>query len=574
MKCWINRTLCLLLGIALQPIQSTAQYTRFLLEFTDKHQGSYTLQDPAAYLSERAIERRKRYSIPIDSTDLPLSSEYIDSISRVPGVQLQSGSKWLNKVLVTVTDPAVLSYLLQISFVQSNRPVALQRRPGAGRELLNTFSEKTFPIPRGERISGVRREMGQQELINYGNSYDQIHIHEGEYLHRRNFNGRGILIAVLDGGFEAFSTNIAFDSIRRNNQVVGGYDFVMNQPGISEVDRHGSNCLSIMAANRPGQIVGSAPGASYLLLRTENGDQEYPIEEYFWARGAEYADSSGADIISSSLGYSQFDDPIFNHPYEDRDGNTCISTIAADLAAKKGIIVSNSAGNSGGSATAEKYISCPADGDSVLAVGAIQRDHQIAGFSSWGPNAAGKIKPNVVSIGQGTVLADVDGNAVTGNGTSYSNPNIAGLVACLWQAFPEFDNMDIIDAIQRSADRFANPDERFGYGIPNFRLAYERLMNQRNEENFDTILQSDWIKAFPNPYHTVLNIFFRARITGTVSMLLLDAKGSVLEQVQLQVTEGQKVQFHFKRSAALPKGIYVVEYVDKQTKQSMKVVRL
>jgi serine protease AprX len=441
-------------------------------------------------------------------------------------------------------------------------------------EILNKFREETYPIPSGERISGVRRQMGEKEVFNYGSSYDQIHIHEGEYLHRRNFNGNGILIAVLDGGFEAFSTNIAFDSIRNNNRVLGGYDFVLNKPGISEVDRHGSNCLSIMAANRPGQIVGSAPGASYLLLRTENADEEFPVEEFFWARGAEYADSSGADIISSSLGYTSFDNGAFNHPYEDRDGNTCISTIAADLAARKGMIISNSAGNGGGSASDEKYVSCPADGDSVLAVGAIQRDLQIAGFSSWGPNGAGKIKPNVVSLGLGTVLADPDGNAITGNGTSYSNPNMAGLVACLWQAFPELSNMEIIDAVQRSADRFMNPDERFGYGIPNFKLAYQTLLQQRNEKNFDTILSNDWIKAFPTPYNSVLNVFFRARLTGTVIMILLDAKGAIVEQRQLQVTEGQKVQFQFNKSASLPKGVYVVQYVDKQTRISLKVIRL
>jgi serine protease AprX len=309
-------------------------------------------------------------------------------------------------------------------------------------------------------------------------------------------------------------------------------------------------------------------------LRTENGDEEFPIEEFFWARGAEYADSSGADIISSSLGYSIFDDANFDHPYADRDGNTCLSSIAADLAAKKGIIVSNSAGNSGGSATENKYISCPADGDSVLAVGAIQTDLQIAGFSSWGPNSAGKIKPNVVSIGQGTVLADQNGNAVTGNGTSYSNPNIAGLVACLWQAFPEFNNMQIIDAVERSADRYNNPDERFGYGIPNFKNAYQALLQQRNQKNFDAILGNEWVKTFPNPFSSILNVFFRARLTGSVSISLLDVKGSLIEKTQLQVTEGQKVQFQFLRSATLPNGMYIVHYSDGESNLSMKVIRL
>jgi serine protease AprX len=210
----------------------------------------------------------------------------------------------------------------------------------------------------------------------------------------------------------------------------------------------------------------------------------------------------------------------------------------------------------------------------VLTVGAIQPNLEIAPFSSWGPNAAGNIKPNVVSIGSGTVLADVNGNVQLANGTSYSNPNIAGLVACLLQAFPEITNMEIIDAVQRSADRFLNPDERFGYGIPNFKIAYQNLLQQRNTRNFDTILGNDWLKAFPNPFNSSLNIFFRARLTGTVHMVLMDAKGSILEKHQLDVTNEQKVQFQFNRSATFPKGIYFVQYNDSKTSLSIKVIKL
>jgi len=575
MKQRFSRCISLLaVAMAALPAAAYSQYTRFLVELTDKHQSVYSLQQPSSYLSSRALSRRNRYLIAIDSTDLPVSPDYIDSLSRVPGIEYLSSSKWLNKVLIQVSDPAALSYLQTVSFIKSNAPIALRRYPERIPTIENKFRESIFPMVAGERISGVRQTRGVTGQINYGNSYQQIHIHQGEYLHNKNFKGQGMLIAMLDAGFLNLNTNPAFDSLRTQNRVIGGYDFVLNQAGISEADSHGANCLSIMAGNLPGKMVGSSPNASYLLLRTENAAEEFPVEEFFWSQGAEYADSSGADIISSSLGYTSFDDGAFNHPYTDRNGNTCLSTIAADLAAKKGILVCNSAGNSGGSASDEKYISCPADGDSVLAVGAIQTDLQIAGFSSWGPNAAGKIKPNVVAMGQGTVLANINGDVATGNGTSYSNPLMAGLVACLWQAFPEMTNMQIIDAVQKSADRFQSPTDRFGYGIPNFKLAYDALLQQRNENNFDAIVGTGWINAFPNPYQSTLNIFFRARTTGRVALQLFDMKGGLIEKSELQVTAEQKMQFQFKRSAQLPKGMYLVYYNDGQTKTAIKVIKL
>lgn len=237
-------------------------------------------------------------------------------------------------------------------------------------------------------------------------------------------------------------------------------------------------CLSTVAANRPGSMVGTAPHSKFWLLRTENESIENPVEEENWIAGAEFADSAGADMISSSLGYALFDDPSFNHSYAQRDGNTVLITIGADIAAKKGMIVMNSAGNSGGSGNDFKYVNCPADGDSVVAVGGTDVNGNIASFSSWGPNGAGRLKPNIVSIGEGTIVANTAGNASSGSGTSFANPNVAGLIACLWQAFPEFSNMQIIDEVQKSAHKYTSPDARYGYGIPNFRKAFYSLLHR------------------------------------------------------------------------------------------------
>ncbi|HYE55986.1 MAG TPA: S8 family peptidase, partial [Chitinophagaceae bacterium] len=310
-------------------------------------------------------------------------------------------------------------------------------------------------------------------------SGNQIRIHKGEYLHNLGFTGQPIIISILDAGFLAYKTNPALDSVRQQGRILGEWDYVANHASVNEDNSHGANCFTIIAANRPGVIVGSAPHSRFWLLRTENAASEYPVEEQNWAAAAEFSDSAGADMISSSLGYADFDDPSFDHSYAQRDGNTSIVTRAADLAAKKGIIVMNSAGNSGNSGSDLRYVACPADGDSVVAVGAVDANGNIASFSSWGPNGAGKLKPNMVSVGQGTIYANTAGNAVAGNGTSYSNPNLAGLIACFWQAFPELNNMQLIDAVQRSSHKFNNPDARFGYGIPDFKKAFITVLQQR-----------------------------------------------------------------------------------------------
>jgi serine protease AprX len=226
-------------------------------------------------------------------------------------------------------------------------------------------------------------------------------------------------------------------------------------------------------------VMGSAPHASYWLLRSEDFATEFPVEEQNWAAAAEFADSAGVDMISTSLGYADFEDSIFDHSYAQRNGNTAMITIAADLAAKKGILVVVAAGNSGNSGNDGKYVGCPADADSVLTVGSIDINQNIASSSSWGPNGAGKLKPNVVSVGQNAVIANLNnGNAANGSGTSYACPLMAGMVACLWQVFPEFTNMQIIDAIQRSANKYTNPDFRFGYGVPDFKKGVAILTKQ------------------------------------------------------------------------------------------------
>lgn len=552
---------------------ASGQFKRHIIELTDKGTSTYSFSNPHHYLSARSIQRRIRQSLPVDSTDIPVHKPYIDSIRSIGGIEIMRVSKWLNAVLVRVEEETILDELNRFQFIKRKGPIASQRIPGNDGPIFNKYPGPLTPLPSRPPISGIRQPADTRGEINYGLSAPQIEIHNGNFLHDKGFTGEGIIIAVLDAGYQGIHTNPVLDSLRLQNRLLGGFDFVDNEAEISTQHAHGSNCLTILAANQPGKMVGTAPHASYWLFRTENAAEEFPVEEFFWACAAEQADSIGADMISSSLGYSGFDNPVFNYSYADKDGNTAISTRAADLAAGKGMIVCNSAGNSGTLPYDEKYISAPADGDSVIAIGAIQPNKNIASFSSWGPRPDGKIKPDLVSIGQGTTLALPDGTIVSGNGTSYSNPNLAGLIACLWQAFPEFRNMEIIHAVKRSADRYEDPDERFGYGIPNFRIAFKYLEEMRSTRYILNTLGQDWIKASPNPFSESFNIYLHSTFDGIANIRLLDMAGKEIQRMEIQVEDGLYYSYRLSAASRLPGGLYLIEYRDKQKSTVIKVLK-
>ena len=551
---------------------SKAQSTRHIVEFTDKKGTQFSLGNPSAYLSAKSIARRTKQKISIDSTDLPLSKTYLDSIAAVPNVVIRNQSKWLNQILIITSDASALAKINSFPFVKSVKAIAPLARPTE--DIIAKKKDQTYELGNEllSRMNNGTKTEGVND-IQYGGTFNQIHIHEGEYLHNLGFTGDGITIAVLDAGFQAYKTNPALDSMRLQGRVLGEWDYVMNEASVNEDYVHGAYCLSIIAANRPGSIVGSAPHASFWLLRTEDVYSEYPVEEQYWIAAAEFADSAGTDMISTSLGYNIFDDPSYNHTYPERNGNTTMITRAADFAAKKGIIVTASAGNDGQRTDDYKFVSCPADADSVLTVGAVNGAGTIAAFSCWGPNSAGKVKPNVVSVGQGTILANTIGNPIGGNGTSYANPNMAGLVACLWQAFPEFTNMEIIDAVQHSADRFLTPDERYGYGIPNFRIAYNQLLIERQRRKYATVLGNEWMKAYPVPYSTNFNLLIKAPMDGKATIQLSNAMGQQLERQTLETDADHYYLINFTQAPVLAKGVYFIRYEDGKNKRTIKIVK-
>ena len=467
-----NFTLLLLLSLFLQA--ANAQYSRYIVRFKDKATNPFSLSTPSQYLSPRALERRARYNIAIDSTDLPVTPRYIDSLRNAGAVTILNTSKWLNQVGIKTTDAAALARINAMPFVLSTTAVA-SRNPQDMQAIHKQTDVTGNDIPpAGPGNSFIGETLA--DTYNYGVTHGQVHIHRGEFLHNHGFTGGGMQMVILDAGFFHYQNIALFDSVRNNNQILGTWDFVANEASVNEDDGHGMQCFSTIAAYTPGVFVGTAPKASFYLYRTEDVASEFQIEEQNYAAGLERADSNGVDICSASLGYFQFDNPATSYTYADMNGNVSITARAADLAAKKGIMVVAAAGNEGTGAW--HYIITPADGDSVMAVGAVDTMSNVAAFSSYGPSSDGQIKPNVAAVGLRAAVLNASGNPIFGNGTSFACPNMAGLTTCLMQAFPEYNNMTIMDAMQRSATRANNPDNRIGYGIPDMMKSFVLLQKK------------------------------------------------------------------------------------------------
>lgn len=450
---------------------SHAQFSRYIVKLKDKGTNPYSLSNPIQYLTQRSIDRRTRYGIGIDSTDLPVTPRYIDSIRLAGAVTILNSSKWLNQVAIQTTDAVALAKINSFPFVISSGPIAALTQPN------NIPVNKQLDAPLTDIPENPTSSIITADYYNYGQSYAQVHLNNGEFLHNRGFRGQGMHMAVLDAGFYHYLSLPTFDSIRNNNQVLGTWDFVARNASVDEDHTHGMNCLSIIAANMPGVFIGTAPKASFYLYRTEDVATEYPIEEQNWLAGMEKADSLGVDITSTSLGYYNFDNAVFNYTYANMDGNTTMSAKGADLAAKKGMLSVLAAGNEGNNAW--HYIITPSDADSVMAVGAVSSTGVVGSFSSYGPSSDGQIKPSVAAVGVGAIIANPStGQPTSGNGTSFACPNMAGLTTCLWQAFPEINNMGIISVMQQSATRATNPDNRVGYGIPDMKKAFVMLIKQ------------------------------------------------------------------------------------------------
>ena len=429
----------------------------YLIRFKDKANTPYSVDKPLDYLSERALARRQKYNIPITEQDIPVNKTYIDSIKHL-GFDIYAVSKWFNSVVVHSEDSALIDKAYLIDFVDTAKILKNEKvhyKPAKPEKIVIESKPDTF------------------FNYDYGFGKNQVRIMNLQNLHNKGFAGQGMQIAILDAGFKNVDRLKGFDSIRTRNQILGIKDFVERDSDVYRDATHGMQVLSTIAANYPGKLTGTAPEAKFWLLRTENEHSENLVEEYYWVSGAEYADSIGADIIHSSLGYNNFDDTLVSFKYSDMNGEIAPATIASDIASSKGILCVTSAGNEGDAPW--KYITSPADADSTLTVGAVSGEGMIANFSSIGPTPDGRIKPEVVAQGAFVWVLNPKRGVTFSFGTSFSGPIIAGAVACLWQAHPECTNMEIIDAVIKSSDRYTNPDNEYGYGLPDFDKADKYL---------------------------------------------------------------------------------------------------
>lgn len=505
-------------------VKSSGQGNYFIrVYFRDK--GNNPSYDATDILSERALARREKAGVPpVDYRDFPVNRQYINSIITI-GFKLHSTSRWMNTALFETGDVPLTDNIKALPYVAD---VKIVKTPGIKSKFINKLDF---------------------ELYNTGQApYDRpITMLNGQTLHKSGFTGKNILIAVLDGGFTSADKIESLKNLRTRNGIISTYDFVNNTKPVYNSSTHGTSVMSILAGDLPGYIAGTAPGADYILLKTEDVNTEFPCEEDFWAAGAEYADSAGADIISSSLGYYEFDDPSMNYKHSELDGNTAFVTRAADIAASKGILVVNSAGNERDN-TWQRII-FPSDGDSVLAIGAVDENKAISSFSSSGHAMDGRIKPDVSAMGVLVPLQTSAGLVSRASGTSFSCPVISGMCACLLQAVPMAKNYDVITALHGGSDRFTNPDSLYGYGIPDMALVLGRL-----QDNYIRIPEDD-ILLTPNPFRQSFEVIFKAS-PGASTIEIYTVSGKLIHKQTYPASSGRSIRIDALQTSG--QGMYII----------------
>lgn len=533
-------------------IYSQIAPNKYFIRFTDKIGTPYSTSNPEQFLSQRAILRRQKQNILITQNDLPIKPDYIDSLKSL-GLQIINKSKWFNGVQVYTLDTLLIDTISNLSFVESY-----------AKSYYLKITEDN--LKKHNRVVNLKNTKQTNDYYNYGAATNQITMLNGNVLHNQGFRGDSMIISIFDAGFFKVDSISAFDSLWNNNQIIGAKDFVDGDTIVWDASTHGLAVLSTIGSNLPGDFVGTAPKANFFLMRTEDTSSELVVEEYNWLSAAEFADSLGTDIITTSLGYTVFDNSATSHSYADMDGNTCVISIAADIAASKGILVVASAGNSGSSSW--HFIGAPADADSALTIGAVNSAGNYASFSSTGPTYDGRIKPNVVAQGQGTTIIDSNGNVSAGNGTSFSCPIIAGLVACLWQASPNMSNMEIISAVEQSASQYNNPDSLLGYGIPNF--AYANLI--LHGKDYKSTDKENLVNIYPNPFSHNISVDYYSLDTQMVNFDVYNILGSHVYSSKKDVLPDTYNEFNFDLSD-LKSGIYFLNIRTKNKVFSKKIIK-
>ena len=483
-----------------------AQTELVFVFFKDKPNKAAFYSNPLSELSQKSLDRRVNLCIALSDQDAPIETTYIANIQNL-GFEVTDYSKWLNGVAVNAT-PDEIQTLAQQSYV--DHVESFVRNPNGGKRQNKIEKFKKF-----------NQEFANRNALtnfNYGSGLAQIDQVNIRALHIAGFTGTGMTIAVIDTGFPTVNTGSAFKRLRDNGKIKGGFNFINKSADIynQSLNSHGTVCLGTIGGFLDNQFVGTAPDADFYLYASEDADNEIPEEQLYWIEAAEEADRKGVDVISTSLGYTTFDDSRYDYTYADMDGTTSFIARGAQMATEKGIFVTFAAGNDGNSSW--HYVSTPADNTKVFTIGSVNAQNKSSSFSSYGPNAAGAIKPDGAARGSETYT--VYGNQVTqASGTSLANPLAAGGVACLLQSQPKtVSREEIKNKLRQNSSLYPDYDDQKGYGILNFYKTFETLAA--------VDLKKTKIKIYPNPAKDVLNISTEKAI---ITVEIYDSLGRLIK---------------------------------------------
>jgi len=522
-----------------------AQNKKYVVFFDKKVQGnSFSLNNPQAFLSPRSIQRRQNQGLPLDSSDLPVIPAYMSQLGST-GAQVLYQLRWLNGAIIDCNDVQYQA-VMNLPFVEGVNPLNAKAPDSPVRKKPNS---------------------GTQSL-DYGQSLQQNMQLELDSMHSWGYHGEGKLIAVMDAGFKNVNNHQAFSHLFQGQKIKGVRDLVARDGEVYQDHWHGGAVLSNIAGYLPGSLIGGAYGADYYLIRSEDAGSENEIECAYWVVGLELADSIGADLVNSSLGYTTFDTPSLDYTYNSLNGQTSIASRAAGMAASKGMVVVNSAGNEGNNSSWGGWISVPADAPNILAAGAIDGSGTVVGFSGKGPTPDGRTKPDLVAMGSGAVTADVFGNTgITFNsGTSFSAPILSGLVAGFWQAHPQLPALQVINLLKNSGSNRDSPNSVLGWGIPGFIRAHI-LAGAKPNLSFPFE-----IRVFPNPVKgsDVKVSLFPGQTSEILEYQLMDIKGKLISKGELTFSDlKSEVQIPVRD---VKPGTYLLNISGRKGKASKKII--
>lgn len=519
-----------------------------LVFFADKEDVAASLANPITILTQAAINRKSAQGISIDERDVPLNEIYKTQINSAPGVTVLAKSKWLNAVYVR-GNYANINSLSNLPFVTEV-------------EFMNKDLNRSFP----KSTPKDKFEIEKQRRVeyNYGAARNQVEMIGVDQLHQNGYNGEGITVAFMDNGYPNVLSNPAFSHVRNEGRLLGYYDFVARSQNTDGTGNHGAHTFSDAAAivensNPDRAFVGTGPKASYYLFVTEDSYSESPVEEAYWVEALERADSLGVYVSNTSLGYQDFDNPNYAHSYEDLDGQTTIAARGANASFDKGMITVTSAGNDG---NGFGYVATPGDAPGAFTIGAVDSAGMYVDFSSYGPNSAGVIKPDVMAQGRYSAIVNQFGQVDYSNGTSFSSPITAGAVASLWQAVPHLKNDVVMQAIRESASLYNSPTYNMGYGIPDFGVALTSLLQLSTEQ----YMQETLFAVYPNPVSSEINILFPKNADQAIFTLYNILGKKVLQAKTTPLKNSVDIAY-------LPSGMYIASITSNNKTTSFKIIK-